>query len=91
MTQHLRNALLLAGVALASSGCLRTLHTITSDQWDLEGRAQYYVGYWEGQCLGAGFCFNTAGMLLMCRLNDDNSLSCSPQASVTEALKAKNK
>jgi hypothetical protein len=82
---------LLAAVALASTGCLRTLHTITADQWDLNGRAQYYVGYWEGQCLGVGVCFNTAGQLLMCRLNDDNSMSCSPQASVAEALKAKKK
>lgn len=91
MTPRFSTALLLTGLALASTGCMRTLHHITTTQWDPTGRAQYYVGYWEGQCLGTGLCFNTSGQLLMCRLNEDNSMACAPQASVAQALKAKNK
>lgn len=80
--------ILLGLIALSSTGCLRTLHTITAEQWDTEGRAQYYLGYWEGQCTG-GLCFKTRGKLLMCRVRDDNSLDCSEQQSLTEALQAK--
>lgn len=89
--RFLTQSLLISLVALGSTGCLQTLHTITAQKWDQQGRAQYYLGYWEGQCMGTGLCFNTRGRLLMCNLNDDNSLSCSPQNSVTEALQEKKK
>jgi hypothetical protein len=79
---------LLGLVALGSTGCLRTLHTITAEEWDRDGRAQYYLGYWQGNCLGLGMCFKTRGKLLMCRVRDDNSLDCAEQQSVTEALRA---
>jgi hypothetical protein len=87
----LTNILLVGGIVLASSGCMRTLNSITTHQWDLEGRSQYYLGYWQGNCLANSWCFSTKGMVSMCRLNSDNSLSCSVQPSVTEAFKAKNK
>lgn len=81
--------LLIGMVALLSTGCLRTLHTITAEQWDTTGKAQYYMGYWEGKCMGTGWCFNTRGKVMMCRLRDDNSLDCAEQQSLTEALQAK--
>ena len=88
--RHLTNLMLLAVVSFGSTACLTTLHTITADQWDTLGKAQYYLGYWEGQCLGAGgMCFQTRGKLMMCRLRDDNSLDCAEQTSLTEALRAK--
>lgn len=81
--------LLIASIGLTSA-CTTTLRTITADQWDQLGKSQYYVGYWEGNCLGAGgMCFSTRGKMMMCRLRDDNSLDCSEQTSVTEALRAK--
>ncbi|TVQ93702.1 MAG: hypothetical protein EA397_03840 [Deltaproteobacteria bacterium] len=81
---------LIGAIALASAGCTSIVHTITADQWDLEGRSQYYLGYWEGNCMGAGgLCFSTKGKLMLCRLNNDNSLACSAQPSVTEALETK--
>jgi len=86
---RLSSLILIATVAL-SSACTTTLHTITADQWDQLGKAHYYVGYWEGNCLGlGGMCFKTRGKLLVCRLRDDNSLDCAEQTSVTEALRAK--
>jgi len=87
--QNLKNLCFLAFLALGSAGCIRTLHTITADQWDMLGREQYYLGYWEGQCIGVGLCFKTRGKMLMCRVRDDNSLDCSEQQSVTESLRAK--
>lgn len=85
-----KSLILICLVAVGAAGCTSTFHSITARQWDLEGRGQYYVGYWEGNCMGAGgLCFGTKGKVMMCRLNDDNSLACSPQASVTEALQTK--
>lgn len=87
---RLTSLFLMAAVAFGSTGCTTTLRTITATQWDQLGKAQYYMGYWEGNCLGAGgLCFSTRGKLLMCRLRDDNSMDCSEQTSLTEALRAK--
>jgi hypothetical protein len=86
---QLKNLVIFGLLTLGSTGCMQTLHTITADQWDMQGREQYYLGYWQGQCLGVGFCFQTRGKLMMCRVRDDNSLDCSEQQSLTEALQAK--
>jgi len=86
--QRFTTMFLLALVAFGSTACLRTLRTITAEEWDQLGKAQLYVGYWEGKCSG-GLCFSTKGKLLMCRLRDDNSMDCSEQTSLTDALATK--
>ena len=77
----------LFATTLLSTGC-QNLRVVTADQWDQVGRSQYYLGYLEGTCFN-GACFNQKGKMVMCSLRDDNSLDCSEQTSVAEALKAK--
>ena len=79
----------LFATTLLSTGCTTT-RSITADRWDQLGRSQYYLAYVED-----GVCFENIGCILqktgmvMCSLRDDNSLDCSEQTSVAEALKAK--
>lgn len=74
---------LLALVALG--GCFVPKRTLTADAWDQLGNGHYYLSYTDAECAGS-LCRNARPRVLLCRIEEDNQLSCVDQDAVTEAL-----
>lgn len=73
-------------LALTAQACVIPIRSVTADEWDQTGKAQYYVGFYEAKYLVGLFVYQQRGKVLLCRLRDDNSLDCSEQSSLTDTL-----
>ncbi len=77
---------LLLAVALMSSACA-TIRTVSSAEMTSDA---IYVGYWEGECKPVLGCGVGDGKVKHCRVNDDNSLTCTEQEEVSALLSRRN-
>lgn len=77
---------LLAGSAALLSGCTTTTRAVTHINWyDGEDGSSAYVAYWEGECGGRG-CDRGDSYIKLCRVQDDNKLTCEQQKEAEKLL-----
>lgn len=81
----LRTAGLLVGLSMLASGCT-TIRTVSSAGYTSQG---VYVGYWEGECKPILGCGIGDGKVQYCKVEDDNSLSCTEQTEISALLARK--
>lgn len=77
---------LLLAVALLTSACA-TIRTVSSSEMTSDA---IYVGYWEGDCKPILGCGTGDGKVQHCRVNADNSLTCTEQTEVSALLSRSN-
>ena len=73
---------LLLAVAFMSIACA-TIRTVSSAEMTSDA---IYIGYWEGECKPILGCGVGDGKVKHCRVNDDNSLTCTEQTEVSALL-----
>ena len=79
-------SVLLLAVVFMSSACA-TVRTVSSSEMTSDA---IYIGYWEGDCKPILGCGVGDGKVKHCRVNADNSLTCTEQEEVSALLSRRN-